>query len=187
MNPKYLYNPFNYIAGAKSLFIGIVILGVATFAGTFTNLHFDGVMDIHTGYKAPMWFYFAEVFASWLIVSALLYLSALIISKSKVRIIDVFGTQILAKAPLILASLISFIPFFQFEIEPTLPKISTNLIIFGILSLAIIVWVVILMYNAFSISANVKGTKAIVTFIISMVLAEIAAKATLMFIAKSNT
>lgn len=53
MNTKYLINPFNYIAGAKSLLIGIVVLAAATFAGTFTNLHFDGVIDIHIGYKAP--------------------------------------------------------------------------------------------------------------------------------------
>ena len=183
MNSNYLYNPFNYIAGAGALLIGIIILTAATYAGMFTNLHFDGVIDIHIGYKAPFWFYFIEAFLSWIFVSALLYISALIISKSKVRIIDVFGTQMLAKAPFILISLISFIPFFQFEIGPAIPKFTANLIVFGILNMAVIVWVVVLMYNAYSISANVSGSKAIVSFIVSLVIAEIAAKATFMFIA----
>lgn len=116
----------------------------------------------------------------------MLYLSALLISKSNVRIIDILGTQILAKAPFLLASAISFIPFFQFEMTTAIPEITVNLLVFGIVSLAIIVWVVVLMYNAYSVSANVTGTKAIVTFIVSLVLAEIAAKALLMLIAKFN-
>jgi len=45
-----------------------------------------------------------------------------------------------------------------------------------IITILMIIWMVALMYKAYAVSCNVKGAKAIITFIISLILAEIVSK-----------
>lgn len=175
MKTELLFNPFRYIAGFKALVSGTIILFATAVLGSFNKVHFDGVIDIHTGVTAPTWFFLTEVISSWLIVAFLLYIAALVISKSKVRLVDVFGTQALAKYPFFIISAISFIPLFQFTFQG-IPEIEPRLLLFMVISLAVTIWSLILMYNAFSVSANVKGRTAIITFIAVIVIAEILSK-----------
>jgi hypothetical protein len=180
MKADVLYNPFRYIAGGKSLIIGIITLLIASWLGRWNNLHFDGVIDIHIGAKAPDWFFYAETFLSWFIISMLLYLASFIISKTKVRIIDIFGTQAMAKIPLIVVAIISFIPQFHFQINANgLPKIDIWLIIYGFITIIFTIWIIALMYNAYSLSANIKGAKAIISFIVTLIIAEAISKYTI--------
>jgi hypothetical protein len=175
MKIEWLLNPFRYIAGGKSLLYGFLAMFFATWLGTWNNVHFDGVIDVHVGAKLPFWCFYMESLLSWFVFSIILYFTGLIISSSKIRIIDIFGTQSLAKAPLILVSLICFFPMFHFQFHG-LPKIDFWLVLFALICIFFTIWIIMLMYNAFSISANVKESKAIIAFIIALVLAEIISK-----------
>ncbi len=56
---------------------------------------------------------------------------------------------------------------------------STDAVIFfvaAIIAILMIIWMVALMYKAYTVSCNLKGAKAVVTFIISLILAEIVSK-----------
>ena len=53
----WLFNPFTYIAGWQSLFIGLAAIILAGGIGSISSTHFDGVLDTHTGRPAPLWFY----------------------------------------------------------------------------------------------------------------------------------
>jgi len=168
-------NPFKYIAGFKSLAIGVIVFTVAIYIGVLNKVHFDGVIDIHAGAKAPLWFFFAEAYVSWFIFSLFLYVGSLIISKSKIRIIDIFGTQALAKVPLIFISVICFIPVFHFNYNG-IPKIDVWLLTFGLITILFSIWIIALMYNAYSTSANIKGSKAIISFIVVLLISEVLVK-----------
>ena len=48
-----LFNPFRTMAGSKAIFLGVAIIMIAAFLGSLSNTHFDGVLDVHTGQKAP--------------------------------------------------------------------------------------------------------------------------------------
>ncbi|NJK97561.1 MAG: hypothetical protein HC905_24020 [Bacteroidales bacterium] len=156
MKINWLYNPFTRIAGVQSLLWGLLILLVTAFLGGLNNVHYDGVIDMHAGMPAPMLLFLLEVIVSWLLFSVLLLIAAKILSRSKVRVVDIFGTQAFAKYPYLVISLISFIPYFRFEFQG-MPDISASLIIFGLLTIVFTIWTVVLMYNAFSVSANLSG------------------------------
>ena len=46
-------------------------------------------------------------------------------------------------------------------------------------SFALLCWTVVLMYKAYSVSCNIKGAKAIVSFIIGLIIAEVLSKVAL--------
>jgi len=192
---KWAFNPFQYIAGRDALVLGIVMIIVASIVGSYSNSHFDGILDFHTGAPASLEFFIIEGIIDWLIMGLLLLFAGLLISKSKFRVIDVIGTQALARFPSIIIALIALLPSFQetisrLAVEPTNIKslIGNNFIVLiGLLIILVItIWMVILMYKAFSVSCNVKGGKAVTFFIVVIIIGEILSKVVLISLANSN-
>jgi hypothetical protein len=181
---QWLFNPFYYIAGGKSLLIGIIsilITGILAYQG---NFHFNGVIDINFRLTSSYWLSISELTISWLLMGILLYITGKIISKSHIRIIDVFGTQALAWIPDLFIALAAMIPgshrFVRTLIDSLShgkpPIISLDMAAFIITMITYIlmtIWMVALMYRAFAISCNVSGRKAAVCFTISLFVGEI--------------
>jgi len=101
-----LFNPFQVVAGSKALSLGLVIILITAFVGSLSNTHFDGVLDVHTGQTAPVWLFFAENVINWLCLVLFLLLSALLVSSSRWRFIDILGTQALSCWPALLTALV---------------------------------------------------------------------------------
>ncbi len=184
-----LFNPFRTLAGSKALFLGVVIILLTAFVGSLSNTHFDGVLDVHTGQKAPIWLFFAENLINWLCIVLFLFFSALIVSRSQWRFIDILGTQALSRWPTLITVLVMLPNANRRFGEYLISKLgqsseavtinSTDAIIFfiaAIIAVLMIIWMVALMYKAYVVSCNLKGAKAIITFIISLVLAEAVSK-----------
>jgi arginine exporter protein ArgO len=90
------------------------------------------------------------------------------LSKSKIRAIDVWGTTLLSRIPLIITPMIRIIPVFQSFVIQSWQRYFVN----GVY-LASLVWFLILLFHAFKISCNLKNERLIASFITSMVLAVI--------------
>jgi len=59
------------------------------------------------------------------------------------------------------------------------PFSSADLLVFALamfLTLLMLIWMIALMYRAYAVSCNVKGAKAIITFIVGLVIAEVLSK-----------
>jgi hypothetical protein len=190
----WLFNPFHYIAGGRALTIGVVIILLAGFIGSLSNSHFDGVLDFHTGAAAPVWVFIFEGLLDWIVLSGLLLLGGKIISRSRVRALDVLGTQALARSPGLVTVLFALLPGYQrfignlsVEYTKTLPDLQSILgdyIIFIItvllVAILMLIWMVMLMYRAYSVSCNVAGSKAIGVFIACLVIGEVISKVLIM-------
>ena len=105
---QWLFNPFRFIAGFQALLIGLAIILLSGFIGSFGNTHFDGVLDVHKGLSAPVWFFLIEGLIDWICLVVPLFLFGLIVSRSSFRIVDVIGTQALARWPYLIVSLVMF-------------------------------------------------------------------------------
>jgi hypothetical protein len=118
-----------------------------------------------------------------------LSLSALIISRSQWRFIDILGTQALSRWPTLLTALIMLPDANRRFGEYLMSKLgqsnwaaevnSTDGFIFfisAIIAVLMIIWMVALMYRAYAISCNVKGGKAVVSFIAGLIIAEFLSK-----------
>lgn len=91
---KKLLNPFDYIAGGKSLLLGIAVIIATSFAGYLTNTHFPDIISVKTGLEVKLHFVFAQNGINWLSLSLslslLLYIASLIFSRSSVRAADIY-------------------------------------------------------------------------------------------------
>jgi hypothetical protein len=180
---KYLFNPFRYIAGWESLAVGILVLLGTSVIGYYSHIHFPDVISVKTNSGIPYYVLLVENGLNWLVPSMLFYIAALIFSPSSVRIVDVFGTQALARSPYLIVAITGFSgtldKFGQYTMwkslnigEPVAMStgeimLAITLILFMILST---IWMVVLMYNAFKVSANIKGSKLTIVFIVAMVI-----------------
>ena len=179
---KALFNPFRYIAGAKSLIFGLIFI-----ATSILLLYSGGYIQdsyIHIGMAAaPLWKVAAMQILWWVLPAVILYLCGLMLSKSKIRIIDILGTTAFAQlillmmiAPMLLPAVkensLDMVAALQ---SGTMPDMAafTPLMLYGIWSIFFCVIFYIWNYNAFAVSCNVSGWKAIVAFIAVQVVVTI--------------
>jgi hypothetical protein len=186
-----LFNPFIRIAGVEALAFGTVFILLTSAIASIAPAHFDGVLDFHVGRAGavPTWFFFLEGLIDWFSLTVLLLVVGKLFSSSKVRSIDVMGTQALARAPYILAALVALMPGFGRYSQYLLWQAThmgtyvlplafdgTVFVIGSIVALVALVWSIVLMYRAFSTSCNMKGWSARIIFIIALIAAEILSK-----------
>lgn len=180
---RWLFNPFYYLAGGKALVIGVIVILITGVLACIGKIRFNGLLDFFMGIEAaPLWLNISEILISWLLLSILLLLFGKILSKSRIRLIDVFGTQALARFPYLFLPLVA-LPLgagrFAQKIlaDPAAwQAFSLDLVIFLFLYLfiyAMLIWMVVLMYRAFSVSCNVFGKSAISLFVVALIVGEI--------------
>jgi hypothetical protein len=184
----WLFNPFYYVAGGKALALGLVTVAAAGLLASLTDTHFDGVLDVHTRYflagpVLPFWLPVAEGLVDWLSLAVCVYLAGRLVSRTRFRALDVFGTQALARYPGVIAALAPLLPGARAHAlrMVTLQGQSGFLSVAAFTATAIlvivaIVWTVVLMYRAYSVSCNVSGTRGVVSFVVALALAELLSK-----------
>lgn len=190
---QWLFNPFKFLAGYKALLSGLAIILLSAFVGSLGNTHFDGVLDVHTGLEAPLWFFFAEGLINWICMAVPLLFFGLIVSRSSFRVIDVLGTQALARWPYLVTAVVMlpdanrrFGEYLMSRLTQTTSAVAvdyTDVLIFGlaiIIGILMAVWMVALMYKAYCVSCNIKGIKAVITFIAGLIGAEVLSKAAIL-------
>lgn len=182
----WLFNPFHFLAGGRAMVWGVACIALTAWIGGMFDYRYTGVVSFQNTGPAPLWHAFVQGLLAWVTPSVLLYLGGLAISRSNVRPVDVFGTQALARLPGLLIALI--------VVSPPVRDVMTSLIVPGIAHLSIpqlalissvgsvlillLIWMVLLMYRAFSVSCNVSGGWAIALFVAAIALSEVAAGAT---------
>ncbi|WP_420601543.1 hypothetical protein [Flagellimonas sp.] len=168
MERSYWINPFTRIAGFKSLVLGFMAMLLVAYLSFGSGTHFYGFSNIDFAKDSGFKFFFLEHLISWLVISLLLYASGLMLSKTRIRIIDVFGTALLARIPLIIVPLIRYIPYFKSFVVESVAMYVVTLIY--LLSLS---WTIVLLFHGFKVSSNLRGTTLTITFICSLVISEI--------------
>jgi len=189
--PDLLFRPFGYVAGAQSLALGLVAILAAGFLGSLSRTHFDGVLDMHTGLVARRAFFFGAGLIDWLSLSVVLFLMGKLASRTAFRAVDLFGTQALARWPTIIAALAALAPPFQRLVAGLAAQLSSAVPaggfsipagdlafggLAGLVAVVCLVWMVWLMYHSYTICCNIRGGRAVGTFIAGLLLAEIISK-----------
>lgn len=172
-------NPFTRIAGWQAFGLGLVIVVVTGFIGTFSNVAFDGVIDMHLTQKLTFAHSFEFLAIDIVSLVLVMTITGFIISKG-FRIIDILGTMTLAKAPYLILAIAGY-----FTVSPDINEImknpfivfqSVSFIILTLLSIPVTIWSITLFYNAFKTSCDVKGGKLVVAFITALLVSEIISK-----------
>jgi len=185
----WLFNPFQFIAGGRALVIGLILIAATAAIASFSRVHLDGVLDMHLGVASiKRHFFFIEGAVDWLALSIVLILIGKLLSRGRGRIIDIVGTQALARWPMLISSLLGFLPGITATGAALFQSIGTSgvarpdpgmIAIFVLFTLTVVlmtVWMVALMYRGFAVSCNLKGVKAIAAFSAGLILAEVISK-----------
>jgi len=183
---KWLFNPFVYIAGARALVVGCIVMLLTAVIGFYSHTHFDGVIDLHFGKVSPLSYHLLEQLIDWACIVIVFFIAGKIFSRSSIRFVDVAGTLAFARWVLVFPTLIGF----AINAPATLPHdtneilklVTPAMICYGLVSLVFIIWMIALMYNAFTISCNLKGGKATGVFIAALLAAEILSKIAIHFL-----
>jgi len=189
MNTKLLLNPFTRIAGLKALLFGIIGMLVAGYISFYSKIFYDGVLNIHSGLDAPLSIHVFWPFANVLFLGIWFTIFGKMLSQSRIRIIDIFGTQAFAFLPLVPASLMGFSKSMD-RIGEILMKVDPRIfiidmfqmqdIIFAvfmvIITIPLTVWSAIWIYNGFKESANLPHKKVIPVYIAAIILGMILPK-----------
>jgi hypothetical protein len=185
-----LFKPFQYIAGARALIFGLTVMLLLSVVGYLSGTHFDGILDIHLNCPEKNEQYIIHAFyqlSTWIILTAVFYSTARVISKSETRFIDIAGTMALSQTPLIFAALAGFIPALHIcpgdmtaltvsDMANVLKDNVLSLVFSAVVMMIVTIWSVMLKYNAYSISANLKGAKAWISFGIALFICEVISK-----------
>ena len=188
-NWYWVYNPFKKIAGWKAFSIGIVILCLATVIGYFGNTVFYGIsvksVSSITWSKA-----FSLQVIGLAIYVAVMLITALLFAK-RFRFQDILGTVTLAKYPLVLAAImflalsnwlnkLNSMLFSAVNIQEIMELFNkftiadySLLLLLTIVSILMLVWTIALLFNAFRVSTNLKGSKCALLFIAVIFISEI--------------
>ena len=180
---RWMFNPFIRIAGTRSLAIGLAGIVAAGLAAAGAGIRFDGLLDVHAGNQVALWVPVVDGLVNWVVFTLLLLLVALLFSRSAVRLVDIAGTQAMARIPLLPVAAICALPWIRDAFDGLAAALLggelaglswTGLIVGAVVTLAGVVWMVALMWKAFSISCNMKGGRAIALFILAVLLGEAA-------------
>lgn len=176
MKAQRLLNPFNHIAGARALLYGLAVIVVTSVLAYFKGLHFDGTLDVHFGSKQNLLYHFTEQLSIVICNSAVFYCCGLVVSRSRIRLVDIAGTMALSRWPMLLVALVALLPIEQPVISQQEFHIDPWFFFQAFLMLVCTVWMVILMYHAYVVSTNAKRPKAGWSFGLGIVAAEVITK-----------
>jgi hypothetical protein len=182
---KLLVNPYERVAGYTSLWMGILIGLCSIVPAYFFNARFDGVLDIHFVSHATLNKIIIDQLVNMFSLMIVFSFVGLVVKGNSFRVVDVCGTLVFSRFPLILAPFLNtgggFMDVQNSLIKPTglasLDGMSLVFLVFSTIVLLIVtVWYVTLLYNAYKVSTNAKGWKAVVSFIVAIIIAEVLSK-----------
>ncbi len=179
---RWMFNPFVRIAGIRSLVIGLAGIVAAGLVAAGAGIRFDGLLDVHAGNEVALWVPVVEGMVNWVVFTLLLMVVALLFSKSAVRLVDIAGTQAMARIPLLPVAAICALPWIRDAFDGLAAALLSGqpdgipwmgVAVGAVVTLAGVVWMVALMWKAFSISCNMKGGRAIALFILAVLIGEV--------------
>jgi len=174
-----MLNPFTRIAGWQAFGVGLVFVVITGIICTFSNVAFDGVVDMHLVKSLTLLQSFEFLAIDILSVVTVMTVTGFIVSKS-FRIIDILGTMTLSRSPLLI---LAFAGYFavspdinELIKDPTIVFQSISFIILILLSIPVTICSIILMFNALKVSWGINGNKLGSAFIIALLVAEVISK-----------
>jgi len=182
-----LFKPFEKYSEQKLLIAGVIATLVGALVTYALNCKFIGVLKMTFIDDATIG---KSIFDNIIIIGCLtlfLFIAAKYIYKNT-RLIDILVTALVAFIPLYILPIFNINNTIKIATENVIkhssPELASQmpmenmipLVVFGLLTILILVWFIALLYNGFKTAANAKGIKAIMIFAIAVLLADVSSR-----------
>lgn len=163
---NFMMNPFERIAGFQALSWGLLGMVVSTVICYQSGWHYHGLLHFGPAPNPAWWCFAVEHLVVWIVPAVLFYLGGLILSRSRIRLIDVVGTVAFAQLPFILMNLFNLLPPIQnmTKLDMTMPPaemVAQPGFLLGIwlsvIGMIFLIWGLVWMFKALKVSCNLKG------------------------------
>ena len=181
---RWLFNPFVRIGGEQALAIGLSVIVVSGLVAAAGGAHFDRLLGFRVGFSVSWWVPVVEGLVNWSVISVLLVLVSLLVAPRTVRLVDIAGTQALARVPLLFGALASVpAPVRDGTVElgtaaaegrMSLSMPPAAILVAGMVVGACMIWTVWLMWKAFAVSCNQQGARAVAIFVVAVIAGQLA-------------
>lgn len=173
-----IVNPFIRIAGSQALLWGGLGMLVSTLLSWMSDYHYHGLLHFGPAPNPAWWCYLAEHLIVWLIPASLFYLGGIIFSRSKIRVIDVYGTVLFAQLPMLVMNLLYLLPPMQTlaRIDPVNMTPTEVLAIPGfhmalflsLIGIPFLIFSLVWMFQALKVSCNLKQSRLWIVAVIGI-------------------
>ncbi len=175
-----LANPFRYIAGGRALVMGLAFIFAESWWLHATGLCQNSYLHFAPA-TLPLWRTILRQLAFWLVPALLLYGCGRALSPSRIRLVDVLGTTALAQGPILLLIAPLALTTLRQRLDSltgallagdTLPSAGAllPLLLFALYSLAALALFYVRNYQAYSVSCNLRGRRAVGSYIAVVLL-----------------
>lgn len=162
-------NPFIWIAGSQALGWGVLGMLLSTLLSWMAGYHYHGLLHYGPAPNPAWWCYLTEHLIVWLIPATLFYVGGILLSRSKIRLIDVYGTVLFAQLPMLVMNLVYLLPPMQafaqidpVQMSPTEMLAIPNLhlaILLSLIGVPFVVFSIVWMFQALKVSCNLKQSR----------------------------
>jgi hypothetical protein len=186
-NWKNFWSPALRIAGGRALIWGLAGLAATAAAGYSSGTHAHGLMNYGPAQNNAAWIFVVEYLMIWLIPAAIFYGFGSVLSHSRIRAVDVFGTTVFALLPLAVTNLTLLLPGFS-DILATLeePLIDISRLMGIVMQPMFWVYIIVLMaafilmlvwlFNAVRVSCNLRGGRLWAVYLVGLIGGDIICK-----------
>lgn len=180
---KILFNPFEKYAESRLLLFGIVSILIGALLCTLFNMRFIGVFKMNMVATVTAFEPLTDIIICVFCLTLFLWIAAKLVN-NKTRFIDILVTGILAFALLCFLSIFNVNQVLFHETEKikhiTMDSVAkldlTYMMLFSFVSILVLIWFVILLFNGFKIASNAKSAKHNIFFAIALILADVTSR-----------
>jgi len=186
MNWKLLFNPFGIYSEKQLLVSGILITVAGSLLGSWLNVTFDGVLDVHQ-YETDFLTSLKENGINVACIFIVLFILGKLINR-KTRAVDILNTSMVSRIPQYLSAVLTALPLLksigdeiishQGDLQHLNFQPVDLLLLFAIsmILLALTAYYIALLVNGFRTSVNAKKWQHFAGFAVALIIAEIISK-----------
>jgi hypothetical protein len=180
---KRLFNPFEKYSETRLLIVGLLLTIAGSFLAYAFSTRLDGVL--HASPMAGVTFIqpFIDNFIITLSLFGVLYAFGVFINK-KTRLIDILNTVLISHSTMYLTLFGNWGGFIE-NISPAKVPSGTELLllmVFGLFTIALLVWFIALLYNGFKTATNLKTVWQKVAFGVLILVADVISRLLISYI-----
>ncbi|MDR0907337.1 MAG: hypothetical protein LBM63_01810 [Rikenellaceae bacterium] len=177
-------SPFDKVAGARALAVGVGGLVVSVVVSIFSGLHAHGLLHFGSAPVDAWWVHVVEYLAIWLVPAAIIWGLGVALSRSRIRPVDVFGTVAFSLLPLVVMNLVWLFPAMQQLLElsasPTDliaelqslvfdPSFLVSLTVASLITCMAIILMLVWLFRAVKVACNLGGWRLWTVYLVGVV------------------